>query len=127
MDLSDYSLDTVQNRGEFFLCRGHRRMRASSHPSSNVVLVPRSEALRPERLPLLEQEHWLKAQLDPAWAVQLMALTDDGPRTVLALEDPGGEPLDQLLETWMELSLFLRLAVGLSGAVREFASPEVHP
>jgi serine/threonine protein kinase len=81
--------------------------------------MPRSEPLRPENLRLLEQEHSLKAQLDPAWAVQPMALTVDGRRTVLVLEDPGGEPLDQLLETLMELRLFLRLAVGLSGAVRE--------
>jgi serine/threonine protein kinase len=66
----------------------------------------------------LEQEHSLKAQLDPAWAVQPMALPDDGRRTVLVLEDPGGEPLDQLLETLMAPRLFLRLAVG-SGAVRE--------
>ena len=119
MDLSGYSLDTVQNRGEFLLCRGHQRMRASSHPSSVLVLMPRSEPLRPESLQLLEQEHSLKAQLDPAWAVQPMALADDGRRTVLVLEDPGGEPRDQLLETLMELRLFLRLAVALSGAVRE--------
>jgi serine/threonine protein kinase len=75
--------------------------------------------LRPESFRLLEQEHSLKAQLNPAWAVQPMALPDDGRRTVLVLEDPGGEPLDQLLETLMELRLFLLLAVGLSGAVRE--------
>src|ERR1700752_3220203 len=92
MDLSGYSLDTVQNRGEFLLCRGHQRRRASSHPSSVLVLVPRSEPARPESLRLLEQEHSLKAQLDPAWAVQPITLTDDGRRTVLALEDPGGEP-----------------------------------
>jgi serine/threonine protein kinase len=87
--------------------------------------MPRSEPLRPESLRLLEQEHSLKDQLDPAWAVQPMALTDDGRRTVLVLEDPGGEPLDQLLETLMELTLFLRLAVGLSGAVRELHSRRI--
>ena len=119
MDLSSYSLDTVQNRGEFLLCRGHQRMRASSHPSSVLVLMPRSEPLRPESLRMLEHEHSLMAQLDPAWAVRPMALADDGRRMVLVLEDPGGEPLDQLLGTLMDLTLFLRLAVGLSVAVRE--------
>ena len=87
--------------------------------------MPPSEPLRPESLRLLEQEHSLKAQLDPAWAVQPMALTDDGRRTVLVLEDPGGEPLDQLLETLMELTPFLRLPIGLSGAVRELHSRRI--
>ena len=87
--------------------------------------MPPSEPLRPERLRLLEQEHSLKAQLDPAWAVQPLALTDDRRRTVLVLEDPGGEPLDQLRETLMELTPFLRLAVGLSGAVRELHSRRI--
>jgi serine/threonine protein kinase len=68
---------------------------------------------------MLEHEHSLMAQLDPAWAVRPMALADDGRRMVLVLEDPGGEPLDPLLGTLMDLRLFLRLAVALSGAVRE--------
>ena len=33
------------------------------------------------------------------------------------LEDPGGEPLDRLLGTPMELRRFLRLAIGLSSAL----------
>jgi PAS domain S-box-containing protein len=68
---------------------------------------------------MLEHEHSLMAQLDPTWAVRPMALADDGRRMVLVLEDPGGEPLDQLLGTLMDLTLYLRLAVGLSVAVRE--------
>jgi serine/threonine protein kinase len=35
----------------------------------------------------------------------------------LVLEDAGGEPLDRLLGRPMELTLFLRLAVGLSAAI----------
>jgi serine/threonine protein kinase len=38
-------------------------------------------------------------------------------RTMLVLEDPGGEPLDRLLGGPMEVGTFLRLAVALSGAV----------
>jgi len=46
-------------------------------------------------------------------------LTQRGGRTVLVLEDPGGEPLDQLVGTPMELGQFLRVAIGLSAAVRQ--------
>jgi len=56
MDPSGYTLDTVQNRGEFLICRGHQRIHASSHPSPVLVLMPRSEALRPESLRMLEHE-----------------------------------------------------------------------
>jgi len=38
---------------------------------------------------------------------------------VLVLEDPGGEPLDQLVGTPMEMGQFLRIAIGLSAAVRQ--------
>jgi hypothetical protein len=36
---------------------------------------------------------------------------------MLVLEDPGGEPLDRLLGQPMELSRFLRFAVGLVAAL----------
>jgi hypothetical protein len=36
---------------------------------------------------------------------------------MLILEDPGGEPLDRLLGQPMELSQFLRFAVGLAAAL----------
>ena len=38
---------------------------------------------------------------------------------MLLLEDPGGEPLDELLGALMELGLFLRLAVALAAAAAE--------
>jgi serine/threonine protein kinase len=38
-------------------------------------------------------------------------------RTVLELEDPGGAPLDQLLDYPLDLALLLRLAVSLSTAI----------
>jgi PAS domain S-box-containing protein len=40
-------------------------------------------------------------------------------RSVLVLEDPGGEPLDQLVGTPMEMGQFLRVAISLSQAVRQ--------
>ena len=40
-------------------------------------------------------------------------------RTMLLLEDPGGEPLDRLLGRPMEIGRFLRFAIGLSTALRQ--------
>ena len=45
-----------------------------------------------------EHEYSLAADLDPAWATRPLALTNYEGQTVLTVQDPGGEPLDQLLE-----------------------------
>ncbi|HYR82954.1 MAG TPA: AAA family ATPase, partial [Terriglobia bacterium] len=119
MDLSDYTLDTLHSHGEFVLCRGRPRTGSNPHPPSVLVLMLRSEQPRPESVRMLEHEYSLRVELDPAWAVLPVELTQRGGRTVLVLEDPGGEPLDQLVGTPMELGQFLRVAIGLSAAVRQ--------
>src|SRR6266446_5257694 len=119
MDLSDYTLDTLHRHGEFVLCRGHPRTGTNPHPPSVLVLMLRSEHPRPESVRMLEHEHSLRAALDPAWAVPRIELTQHEGRTVLVLKDPGGEPLDQLVGTPMEMGQFLRVAIGLSAAVRQ--------
>ena len=116
-DLSDYTFDTLHRHGEFVLCRG--RARTGTSAPSVLVLMLRSEHPRPESVRMLEHEHSLRAELDPAWAVPPVELTQHEGRTVLVLEDPGGEPLDQLVGTPMEMGEFLRVAIGLSGAVRQ--------
>jgi PAS domain S-box-containing protein len=119
MDLSDYTLDTLLKHGEFVLCRGRHRTCTSPHPPSVLVLMLRSENPRPESVRMLEHEYSLRAGLEPAWAVPPVELAKHEGRTVLVLEDPGGEPLDQLVGTPMEMGQFLRIAVGLSTAVRQ--------
>ena len=119
MDLSDYTLDTLHSHGESVLCRGRPRTGSNPHPPSVLVLILRSEHPRPESVRMLEHEHSLRAELDPAWAVPPVELTQHEGRTVLVLEDPGGEPLDQLVGTPMEMGQFLRVASGLSAAVRQ--------
>ena len=41
----------------------------------------------------------------------------NGGRLALVLEDPGGMPLDQLLDEPLELQLWVRLAIGLSSVI----------
>src|SRR6266478_5224569 len=119
MDLSDYTLDTLHRHGEFVLCRGRPRTGTNPHPPSVLVLMPRSEHPRPESVRMLEHEHSVRAELDSAWAVPPVELTQYEGRTVLVLEDPGGEPLAQLVGTPMEMGQFLRGAIGFSAAVRQ--------
>ena len=46
----------------------------------------------------LEHEYSLADELEPAWAAKSLALTRYEGRTILVLADPGGEPLDRVLE-----------------------------
>ena len=63
----------------------------------------------------------LASELDPAWAAKPLALTRHEGRTLLVLKDPGGEPLDLVLEREqgqpLDLTRFLRIAIGLAAAL----------
>src|SRR4029077_14884065 len=62
-------------------------------------------------------EYGLKDELDGAWAVRPLELVHEVGRTMLVLEDLGGEPLERLLGAAMELERVLRLAVGIATAL----------
>ena len=119
IDLSAYKLQTIRQDREFILHRALRKRQTDGSLCSVLVLAPTLEPPSPETLSRMEHEFSLSAELDRAWAVRPLALTPHQGRSTLLLEDPGGEPLDQLLGTPMELGLFLRLAVGLAAAVGE--------
>src|SRR3984893_9446892 len=112
MDLPDYTLDTLHRHGEVVLCRSRPQTSTNPHPPSVLVLMLKSENPRPESVRMLEHEHSLRAELEPASAVSPAELTQHEARAVLVLQDPGGEPLDQLVGTPMEMGLFLRVAIG---------------
>src|SRR5271166_3964338 len=46
-----------------------------------------------------------------------LALSREGGRTALLLEDPGGEPLERLIGAPMDTGRFLRLAIGIASAL----------
>ena len=72
----------------------------------------------PESINRLKHEHGLKDYIDGAWAVRPLELTREWGRTMLLVEYPGGERLDKLTRSPMEIGLFLQLAVALSAALR---------
>jgi PAS domain S-box-containing protein len=115
MDLSEYRLELLPEKDEeFALYRGHAR-----RPETPSVLLRTLVSSRPAResLKKLEHEYSLRTELDAAWAVRPLTLSKYKEQQVLVLEDPGGEPLDRLIQGPMEISQFLRLAIGLAFAL----------
>src|SRR5271169_2164462 len=119
MDLSHYAFDALHSDGDFVLSRGRERMSATSHRRSILVKTTKSEQPRPETVRIMEHEFSLRAELDSTWAIRPLELTQYKGRTILVLEDSGGEPLDRLLGTPLELGNFLRVAIGVSTALRQ--------
>ena len=98
--------------GEFTLYRG------SGDGLDPILLVaPVGEYSARESLKRLEHEHDLKAELNADWAVRPVDLSRHDGRMALVLEDPGGEPLDQLLGQPMDVTEFLRIAIPLAAAI----------
>ena len=96
-----------------------RSWRLDDKGGRRPVLIVQPAADHPARSTLdrLTHEHELKHELDGAWAVRPLELVRDAGRTMLVLEDAGGEPLDRLLGAPMEVGRFLRLAIGTTVAV----------
>ncbi|CAM2154810.1 two-component system, LuxR family, sensor kinase FixL [Pararobbsia alpina] len=115
----DYVLEPLHEAADFILYRG---MEARS---LKRILVLMAAAERPSRESVFRLEHeWSLARvLDSAWAVQPLALTHIKGRPALVFKDPGGEPLDRLIEKHhgcpVDLADFLRIAVALAAALGE--------
>jgi PAS domain S-box-containing protein len=116
-ELSGYVLETLRKDEEFILYRGRQR----GNPLPVLALAPIAEQPAPASLRRLEHEYSLAAELDPAWAARPLALTRHEGRMILLLGDPGGEPLDRIIDRGhgqpLELTRCLRVAIGLATAV----------
>lgn len=85
MDLSEYALEPLPNKDEeFALHRDHARR---PETSSVLLLTPVSSRPARESLKKLEHEYWLRSELDAAWAVRPLELSQDNDQRVLVLED----------------------------------------
>src|SRR6478609_7154793 len=118
--MKPYSLDSgfqiLFEDGERVFCRGWR-VGGDGDRSAVLVVLPAAKHPSPSSLDRLTHEYGLKDELDEAWAVRPLELVRDGGRTMLVLEDPGGEPLDLLLNAPMEVERFLRLAISIAVAL----------
>ncbi|WP_426537316.1 AAA family ATPase [Bradyrhizobium sp. McL0615] len=82
-----------------------------------LLVAPAGDHASRSRLDRLTHEYELKDELDGAWAARPLALMRDAGRTVLVLDDLGGEPLDRLLGGPMEVGRFLRLAIAVTSVL----------
>src|SRR5437764_9927089 len=111
---SEYVLEPIRAGADFTLCRARQR----GNPMPLFVVTPTAEHPLPESLRRLEHEYSLAAELDPAWAAKPLELTRHEGRTILLLKDPGGEPLDLVIEREpLDLTRVLHVAVGLASAL----------
>src|SRR5580698_3086724 len=111
---SEYLLELIRDGAEFTLYRSRQR----GNPMPLLVVAPTAEQPSPQSLRRLEHEYSLAAELDTTWAAKPIALTRHEGRTILVIEDPGGEPLDRVLsrdnEQPLELVRLLRLAINVA-------------
>src|ERR1700726_3238435 len=114
IELSRYVFETLREDEEFAFCRGRKD---DGELPTILLVAPVSEHPDPGILVRLEHEYALRDELDSDWAARPLTLVRREGRSMLILEDPGGEPLDRLLGQPMELSRFLRFAVGLAAAL----------
>jgi serine/threonine protein kinase len=114
---SGYVLEPLRESADFTLYRGWQH----GDPSPVLAVALAAEHPSPQSLRRLEREYSLAAELDPTWAARPLALTRHEGRTILILKDPGGDPLDRILERDrgqpLDLTRFLRIAIGLATAL----------
>ena len=102
----DDGLHILWEDGDRVFCR-EWRPGADGNRSAVLAMRPVAEHPSPVILHRLAHEYGLKDELDGAWAVRPLDLIDEGGRTVLFLEDPGGEPLSRLIGEPIEVGSFL--------------------
>jgi PAS domain S-box-containing protein len=114
LDLTRNVFESLRRDEEFVLYRG----RNIDDASQILLLAPATATPSPIILRRLENEYSLRAELDPAWSARPMAVAQHMDRTVLALEDPGGVPLDQSLGQPLDFGFSLRVVISLFNAIR---------
>src|SRR5215470_13655530 len=113
---SDGSSQVLWEDGERVFSRGWR-LDDNGNRLAVLLVAPTADRPSRTRLDRLTHEYELKDELDGAWAARPLALMRDAGRTVLVLDDLGGEPLGRLLGGPMEVGRFLRLAVAVTSAL----------
>ncbi len=116
VEISEYVRECLREDEEFILYRG--RASAAEVPSV-LLLTPASSRPAPESLKKIDNEYSFRDDLDATWALRPLLLSQYDGQKVLVLEDPGGEPLDRLIQGPTEIRQFLRIAVGLAAALRQ--------
>jgi hypothetical protein len=92
----DSGFQVLWEDGERVFCRAWRRG-GDGDRDPVLAVSPAGEHPLPATLDRLAHEYGLKDELDGPWAARPLELGRHRGRTMLVLEDTGGEPLDRLL------------------------------
>jgi hypothetical protein len=92
MELSQYRLELLRKDGEFVLYRGLAQIAAETSPPSILALSPIMEHPAPATIKKIRHEFSLKDDLDPAWAIRPIALTQQQSRSMLLFRIPTESP-----------------------------------
>ena len=82
-----------------------------------LLVAPASDHPLRSTLDHFSHEYELKDELDGTWAVRPLELVREANRTMLVLDDAGGEPLEMLLGAPMDIGRFLRLGCTVASAL----------
>jgi PAS domain S-box-containing protein len=116
VEISAYTRKCLREDEEFIL---YRARPSETESASVLLLIPVSIRPALESLKKIEHEYSFRDDLAIAWAVRPLTLLQCNGQLALVLEDPGGEPLDRLIQGPMEIRQSLRIAVGLAAALRQ--------
>src|SRR5262249_34040411 len=116
LDGEGNALHALWADGERVFCRGWGRGSDGCRVAV-LVVIPGAEPPSRASLDRLAHEYGLKDELDSAWALRPLELVRERGRTVLVLEDPGGEPVAKLLGQPIAVEKFIRLAIGVAVAL----------
>ena len=105
---SDSDSQLLWEDGERVFSRGWR-LDDSGNRLAVLLVAPAADHPSPSRLDRLTHEYELNDELDGTWAVLPLELVREANRTVLVLDDVGGEPIEMLLGAPMDMARFLRL------------------
>jgi PAS domain S-box-containing protein len=122
VELSAYAFQPLHEDEEFILYRGRP---TQAEASSILLLAPALRRPALETLEKINHEYALRSELGTTWAVRPRDLSQYNEKTVLVLDDPGGEPLHRLVQGPMEIKQFLRFAVGLTTAISQLHAREL--
>jgi len=117
VDFSQYAIEVLRSDEEYVLYRGENSN--PSGASAVLLLAPASAQPAPQTLRKMEYEYSLRNELNSAWAIRPLAISEQRGRQMLALEDPGGETLNHLLREPMAFTQVLQFAIGLAAALGE--------
>ncbi|VIO72962.1 Sensor histidine kinase TmoS [Bradyrhizobium ivorense] len=90
---------------------------AEGNRNSIIVAFVAAEHPIPGSIERLAREYGLREHLEGSWAIRPLEFVEGRGRTILVLEDPGGELLSQRLGRPLEIENFLRVAIAIVRSV----------